>query len=401
MSILSRGFRSQAGKRGPKRVLVVTDPGRDPDDEVLFTQLAGLTRLGYAQVAGIIVNQTPLAERAQFAKATFKAMGLADVPVAIGTEGDVTHKLRDYEFNAPYLTGHEEVAPDGQAFLKEQMEKAQREGVKVTLLLVSGMKDADIFIKAHSELAKATLESVQIMGGIEIGADQKPVLDKNGFLQPDNAANNKFGSHENEYLSDPISKYARSLYATLQEQGIPTTVLTRHAAYEARVAGSYYTKLAETGHPVGVRLRDMQKTSLLGLFEDVTQPGGHPNARLTPEWFANTFLKDPQNDLQQLLKNPDDIMDRVKGFNPYDPMTALSTFFPDLFKPYAHGKGSMSVIGLSPAEHGVVDVEGVRKLLEFLPRAGFGLEPEQALQTALAAPGTRNALPKKSRRFEA
>lgn len=409
----------------PKQIFVITDPGRDPDDEVLFVQLSGLIRLGMAEVAGAVVNQSPLEQRANLASATFNAFsrgipsGVFDVksrivkgllktlkmdkvPVAMGSEGDVSHKLRPYEFDVPYLgfANGENIYPDGHKFIKDKFLEARNENKKISLLLVSGMKDADIFINENPGLACEVLEQVVIMGGVEVDANGYPVFDEEGFVVPDNAANNKFGSHENDDPGDSVSKYARSLYRNLQKLDIPTEVISRHAAYKVQVSGDYYAKLAETKHPVGLRVRDMQKAAITGLFHDVTQKGGHPNPRLTPEWFASTFLKNPEADLQALLQDTEDIMGRIKGFNPYDPLTALSVFFPGLFDPYLSARSDMKVIGLSSEHHGIASVDGVHKLLEYLPRAGFGIEPRMAWSMASLRQASRPEVPEEFRQYQ-
>ena len=382
----------------PKNLLVVTDLGRDPDDEVLFLQLAGLARLGMANIKGVVVNQSPIIERAALAKATLdafadasvvkgqnrfasiiraqiNALGLDNVPVAVGTYGDAGHVLRDYEFNASYLSSDHQkgLKRSGQTLIKDQLVDLHRKDEKATLLLVSAMQDADQFLFTNKALAQASIEEVVIMGGVETDEQGHIKTDEDGCLIPDLASNNRFGNHENKDKNDHVSDGARRLYKNLQLYNIPTTIVTREAAYGVQVGYDYYQDLAATGHPVAERLAQMQKEMILAVLEDVLTLENHP--RLNPDWFANTFLKDPSQDLHTLLSKPDEVIDHVKGFNLYDPLTAIYSFFPRLFEPTKLDGYPMQVIGTSADDIGIKDRAAVSELLRYLPRAGFGLEP--------------------------
>lgn len=70
-----------------KKIFVITDAGRDHDDELAFTVLAGLQKSGLCEVVGAIANLHPVQERAQLVKGAFAAMGI-DVPVAKGIPGE-------------------------------------------------------------------------------------------------------------------------------------------------------------------------------------------------------------------------------------------------------------------------------------------------------------------------
>ncbi|MCS5596471.1 MAG: hypothetical protein NZ828_04395 [Alphaproteobacteria bacterium] len=398
-------------RKNAENIVVVTDLGRDPDDEVFFLQLIGLSRLGMANIKGVIVNQTPLSTRARLMKGMFNsfaamdvtghapifnkavraqisALELDNIPVAMGTDGDAGHVLRSYEFNAPYLQSvhASDLQQSGQALLKTICEKAVADNQKITLMLISAMHDADIFLYCNPDLFKAAIKDVVIMGGVEINDNNELKRDADGHVIPDLASNNRFGQHLNRDPSNMVSDAARRLYKELQLQNIPTTIVTREAAYAVQVPPEYYSSLTASAHPTALRLEAMQKYMIHALLEDVLQYKDHP--RLTPEWFAATYLHDPTQDLNALLQNADDLMVQIKGFNLYDPLTAIANFFPKLFDPVALDNAQLNIIGASAAQNGIKNAEAIREILHYLPQVAFGRLPE--LEHGLS--GYQNAL---------
>jgi len=71
------------------------------------------------------------------------------------------------------------------------------------------------------------------------------------MMEPDSAANNAFDMAA-----------ARFLYRRCQELGVRLVVLTRYAAYAAKVDRSIYDEIASAGSCIGWRLRNEQRTKL-------------------------------------------------------------------------------------------------------------------------------------------
>jgi hypothetical protein len=69
-------------------------------------------------------------------------------------------------------------------------------------------------------------------------------------LLPDTAHNNAFDA-----------KAAAFLYAAVQHATIPLTVVSRFAAYAAPVRREIYDHLAQSGAPIGWRLRKVSRTA--------------------------------------------------------------------------------------------------------------------------------------------
>merc|ERR1712232_278158 len=101
---------------------------------------------------------------------------------------------------------------------------------------------------------------------------------------PDKAQNNTFDANASEQF-----------YRECQKESIPLTIVTRWAAYAAKLPFTLYDAMAETGHPVGVKLHGTQRQSLEHLWrrccmaEDDPQREGLPG-RCNKEWFSKIFL---------------------------------------------------------------------------------------------------------------
>ena len=80
------------------------------------------------------------------------------------------------------------------------------------------------------------LSSVSKNAEVEEEGDSVVVKrDENGYMLPDKAQNNTFDFDA-----------AQKLYRTLQEEGVPMTVVTRWAAYAAKLPLSIYDLMAKT-----------------------------------------------------------------------------------------------------------------------------------------------------------
>ena len=118
---------------------------------------------------------------------------------------------------------------------------------------------------------------------------------------------------------------AQNLYRELQLEGIPLTVVTRFAAYAAKLPLTLYDEMAGTGHPVGLRMQKAQKHSLQHLWKRCCMPDGDPNreglpGRCDKPWFSKVFLAGQGMD----RTGEDSIWDLTGTFQAYDPMALLA-----------------------------------------------------------------------------
>jgi hypothetical protein len=357
-----------------RRLLIVGDFGKDLDDEdtVLFltgeqrhrrqTQLEffstpGSRKQDLFELKAVIANLAPPVKRAQLAKGTLKLLGQPNVPVGIGTDCKNSANGHDHEFaKVTYMADVEELE-DGRELLIRTLEAA--EDNSITLVLISGMTDIAVILREHADLFKAKVESVAIMGGVEVEKEtNKVVIDKDGFMVPDSAANNKFD------MDSAIYTYRR-----IQELGIKMVILTRAAAYACKVPRSFYDELAATGHPVGIKLRDSQQGSIESLWQRACLPADDegraklPN-RCDKDWFCNTFCGGKGKD----RTGADSIWDLIQSFNLYDPMTLIAAV-PELRERFYDptvikvGETEHLVIGVCDAVPGVKDAEALAEYM--------------------------------------
>jgi inosine-uridine nucleoside N-ribohydrolase len=347
----------------PTKLLVVSDIGRDQDDETTLVALKQLVINDEVKLEGVVANLQPSDMRARLAKGVLNSLNLGDVPVAVGTAaGQPNLKPGAHEFDAPYLADSGQVESDGQALLKRKLEES-KDG-EMTLLLMSGMTDGYELVHNHPALAQAKIGRVVIMGGVTTDKDQI-VRDEQGYLTPDTANNNTFDMPA-----------AKGLYRDLQDLHIPMTVVTKAAAYASAVGKQFYEDLGATGHQVGERLRDNQKESLDGLWVRANLAAEDPQreglpARCDRTWFLNTFCSGQGQD----VKPKDSVWGQVTQLNLYDAVALLAAAQGEqsLFNPTnVDVQGTQhQVIGVSKANSGVPDASAVANRLGELTRSAL------------------------------
>ena len=74
----------------PVDLVLISDPGQDPDDEMGYVMSRCLEDLGLARIKGVVCNLHPSYQRAVLARQTFDMLGMSHVQVGHGTEGGDT-----------------------------------------------------------------------------------------------------------------------------------------------------------------------------------------------------------------------------------------------------------------------------------------------------------------------
>jgi len=329
-----------------RSLYVITDPGKDADDEDTLVAINRMIRLGLLEVMGVTANLKPARMRARLAKGTLNVLGQGGIPVGFGTNCTQTaDDGLDYQFTASYLAPASEIV-DGKNLIMGSLMHAKPKSV--ILMLISGMTDAADVLRENTFLFSSKVRRVVIMGGVKATEDGlHPEIDEDGHFIPDTAANNKFDMESAEYL-----------YKSLQQLGIPTTIVTRHAANAAKVPRTVYDDMAATGHPVGLKMIAGQGAGIEMLWQRTWMSADNPQRclpeRCSPEWFRGQFLGGDGEG----LTGEDSIWDLVKTFNLYDPVTFVATH-PTIrgifFEPYVVESGGAEhmIIGVSPERHGV------------------------------------------------
>lgn len=246
----------------------------------------------------------------------------------------------------------------GGALLARCLEEC--EDGSVTLVLIAGLSEVAEVLRSHSRLVRAKVKSVAIMGGVEL-EEGLVLLDSDGYMSPDSAANNKFDMEAASYM-----------YRRFQELGIPLRIVTREAAYAAPVPRDLYDRIASTGHPLAVELRDRQREGIRDLWFRANLEAMDPGRQNLPErcdrnWFCDNFCRGRGKD----RSGGDEIWDLVVSFQLYDPIT-LAAALPEpaarFFDPVTVTVRGVDhqVIGLSKSLHGV---RNPSELSEFLVRS--------------------------------
>jgi hypothetical protein len=181
---------------------------------------------------------------------------------------------------------------------------------------------------------------------------------------------------------------AEFFYRRCQELGVELVVVSRHAAGACPVPRSMYDSIAETKHPVALRLRAAQRFSIVGLWKRACAPEGSDGrlnlpARCSREWFLNTFCKGkslPEGSADE------DVWNIVATFNMYDTLALVASvpelreiYFDCLLVPSYPGGGDEeemssshkgrkkkvvhSVIGVGAQEHGIKDKVSLQKFM--------------------------------------
>src|SRR5947209_3036737 len=325
-----------------EHILLITDAGLDPDDVVAIMTLVGMQRRGKVRLLGVVANTPPAHLRARLAKGVLNALGLGDVPVAIGTNCNTTHDIKPYEFDFA-LADISEVIQDAASLLEEMLREATPKGV--TLLLISGLTDAHQLVMKHPDLVQEKVKHVILMGGATF-ADGQLVVDLT-------ATNNS---------CDPNLAVALELHSLLLQLHIPLKISTRYAAYAAAVTPQFYEELAHSGGEVGQYLQRIQQSVVEAFWQYACrQPA---TSRQNRFWFAQRFCK-----LPDLPCAPDESpWAYVCSLHLYDPIAVLGVAYPDEFVPCSEqiNGTAVSIVGVSDEKHGLVDPSRIIGLIKEL-----------------------------------
>lgn len=308
----AKGSAAHGAATAPEEVIIISDAGEDLDDEMALIMARFLVDLGHLRLRAVIANLRPAMARARLIRGTLDQLGLQSVPVGVGTDGGSSSHADTFSATASqYLTPEDslragDIEP-GRALIHRSLEAAAPSSV--TLLLISSLKDAALFLRDNTPLCVEKIRRVVIMGGVDTA-----LTEETGVLRPDSAHNNMFDLDAATYF-----------YLACQQHGIPLTVVTRHAAYAAPVQREIYDLLAQSGSPIGWRLRKTQRDTIERLWQRACAPPGSAARTGLPDrcdktWFSETFCKGRAGD-----RDADDmIWDLVACFNMYDVLALIA-----------------------------------------------------------------------------
>lgn len=338
-----------------KQLLVITDPGKDQDDEVMLILLASMLKSKRVDRAVVIANLLPSLTRARLAKGTLELLGV-DIPVGYGKSVVSEDSEQDVSLDRIEYLSSLDTIYNGQDLIIRALEDADK--TSISLLVVAGMTDIAECLKAHEETFKEKVRNVVLMSGVDSEFYRSSKQSTSCFLRPDSAANNQ--------IDFPAASFTFSI---LQKLNIPTRILTRHAAYGCKFQRNFFDEMAATGHPVGRQLKASLKARLKSLWSRVVLPAEHPlrqglPSRCDKSWFLSTFC-DSEN---KRLSSFDSVWPLIKWINLYDPL-ALVASDDRLFEEYfdacvPNPQCNLQVVGIDSTLTGVKDPVGLQTFVK-------------------------------------
>jgi len=239
----------------PPNLVIVCDPGPDPDDVKVLLIAAHLHARGVIRVRGVVCNGggkgQPI-KRAALAAAVWEHTGAAPVAVGVGSEGkEYTSSLHEYRLegfdnamgrarrwekdadthtdededkdedededkdgDATEKEKEKEQAPTGCCpfeggveLLKRVLYEVEQEGGTLMLQVQAGMRDVAELMQREPERVVKVVAKCSIMGGLITSLPQHqqyfrpPVASPSDFL-PDSSSNNNFDESAAAYVYD-------------------------------------------------------------------------------------------------------------------------------------------------------------------------------------------------------
>merc|ERR1719253_2379289 len=152
------------------RVIVMSDDGKDLDDELAKVMMSSLMRRGSVTPLGFVANLAPALQRARLAKGTLNELGFDNVPVAVGSEMMKDGGIKSgkaYEFDVPYMADPGLLEQcSSQEMCAQALEICPDQSV--VLVLLSGMTDGWALLRDQPDLFKLKVGRVVLMGGVEV-----------------------------------------------------------------------------------------------------------------------------------------------------------------------------------------------------------------------------------------
>ena len=208
-------------------VIVITDIGRDVDDEMALVLLSSLKRKRILHPIAVVTTLAPQEDRATLARGSLDTLAMAAVPVGVGGRGGLDENL-DLEVYAAEHSAfpHASIHDSGVELMLDALEQAEAKTVR--FLILASMSDVAELLLLHEDVFVEKVSEVVIMGGVE------PIFSSE-ILNPDTAYNNNCDMES-----------ARLVYTKCQELCIPTVTLSRWAAYGCPVRPCLLDELAKT-----------------------------------------------------------------------------------------------------------------------------------------------------------
>lgn len=154
---------------------------------------------------------------------------------------------------------------------------SEAEPKSVKILCMANLKDLCELTLKHESLFRTKVKEVVIMGGARYSGAREQLV-------PDETASNNSADLE----------AARHVYAECQQSQIPTTTISRYAAYGCPLSISFLDRLQSTHHLLAGEIRNANFKAMQQLWRRVNMPSWMPGrgklpSRCNKEWFLDFF----------------------------------------------------------------------------------------------------------------
>lgn len=328
-------------------MLIVSDPGPDPDDVKAILIASVLHRKRQLKLRGIVANGgSEPRERAALAKCILNHVNVHDVPVGVGKPTTQGSHAQAHERDIDgFADVRRDMLEDGHALMMRVLLSSPAKSL--TVLCISSLRDFADAIICAPDVVKDKVCVVAIQGGLQYD-------DESGRWQPDTSVNNEF---------DPQA--AELVYSFCFQHGLPMRIVSRNAVPKIpmQLARSFALKHES---PVMSYLANAQFLGLKGLWQKLC--AGELPARCTKLWYAETFCGLTADTYE------------ATGFDAMGPDVNIVSFLDGSIKPY-DVVALMTVLPLTQdlfTKRAVVNVSGVNHLL--LLRAEHMIMERQVLE---------------------
>lgn len=243
------------------KVLLVCDPGPDPDDVKVLLCAAALHRASSVpfELLGVVCNGGGDAlGRARLAKAVLRQAGAPDVPVSAGSAG-VARRARDYEYALPgWADAAAAVEEEGSLLLRVLRDERHGPG-SVSVVAQAALTDVAAAMAAEPALFCAKVRRLAVVGGLRRAGEAAPAAGGGGgggCWEPDDSHNNLFDLPA-----------ATAAYDFCLARAVPLLVLGRAAV--PLLPMELAERFASTGHPLLAYLCAAQRQGLVELWGKV------------------------------------------------------------------------------------------------------------------------------------
>merc|ERR1719183_743062 len=200
---------------------------------MMYMMMRHLLEEGYLDVRGVIATLAPAHDRARLCRGTLNLLGMAKVPVGVGTDGGDTvgkHSATPFDHGArsymPSANSEEAMMIEpGRKLLGRLYEEAEVHSL--TLLIVASFKDGALFLRDNEALFVQKTKEVVIMGGVEPTFYDSTLKSTDIYELPDGTYLENDSAHNQQF--DQVA--TRFFFTRCQDLGIPLVILSRWAAY--------------------------------------------------------------------------------------------------------------------------------------------------------------------------